>query len=576
LNAVAVQRARDEVPPPEELADRLCDLMLRLEPQADKNANAMTPDGACDALMKLGAFHHREGRLAQAELFYSTILRVRPDHADSLHFLGVVKYQLGHFAEAVDLIAHALRINPKRSDYVLNLGNALARSGRLGDAETCYRASIELSPDSAMAFNNLGATLRDLGRLEEAEESCRAALRLKPDYGDALNNLGTALADLGRFQEAVDSYQQSLRLNPKSLEIHNNLGNVLTHLGDLDGAIAAYSAALEIMPQSVDVHHNLAMTLLRSGRFEEGWAEYEWRWRSKQLAAVRRNFAQPQWDGEPLGDRVLLVHAEQGFGDTLQFCRYASRIGGRVIVEVQPELARLLQNLAGVEVIPRGHPLPKFDVHCPIMSLPGLIEPTPDPTHHADPYISAEPSQVALWRARLTPLKGLRVGLVWAGGNRPDQPTLEAVNRRRSMTLAMLAPLAQVSGVSFVSLQKGAPAVEAAAPPEGLTVHDFTADLNDFADTAALVANLDLVITVDTAVAHLAAALGRPVWMANRFDSCWRWLTDRRSSPWYPTLTQFCQPAPGDWDSVATDLAAALQHAVDLLEDRPMATAEVA
>ncbi len=546
-------------------------------PKSQADANALTPEGACDALLKLGVFHHREGRLADAELFYSTILRVRPDHADSLHFLGVLKYQLGQHPEAVELIAQALRLKPDRSDYILNLGNALQRSGRLADAETCYRASIKMSPDAAMALNNLGATLRDMGRPEEAEDSCRAALRLKPEYGDALNNLGTALADLGRFQESADSYRASLRLEPNRAEVYNNLGNVLTHLGALDDAIDAYADALKIMPSSVDVHHNRAMTLLRAERFEEGWAEYEWRWKSRQLAPVRRNFAQPQWEGEPLGDRLLLVHAEQGFGDTLQFCRYASRIGGRVIVEVQPELSRLLQNLAGVEaVIPRGHPLPKFDVHCPLMSLPGLVEPTPDPANHASPYISAESSEVEVWRERLAPLQGLRVGLVWAGGSRPHQPTMEVVNRRRSMTLAMLAPLARVSGVSFVSLQKGDTAIELETAPEGLVLHDFTADLNDFADTAALVANLDLVISVDTAVAHLSAALGKPVWMANRFDSCWRWLTDRRSSPWYPTLTQFCQPEPGDWHAVAMNLAAALQHAVDLLEDRPAATVRAA
>ncbi len=575
MTALSVQRLRDETTLAETLADSLSDLMGQPKPLAD--ALAMTPDRACEALLRLGAFHHREGRLAQAELFYSTILRVRPDHADSLHFLGVLKYQLGHHPEAIELIAQALRLNPDRSDYILNLGNALQRSGRLNEAETCYRASIELTPDGAMALNNLGATLRDMGRPQAAEDSCRAALRLKPDYADALNNLGTALADLGRFQESADSYRASLRLEPGRAEVHNNLGNVLTHLGELDDAIAEYAAALEVMPQSIEVHHNRAMTLLRAGRFEEGWAEYEWRWRSRQLAPVRRNFAQPQWDGEPLGDRLLLVHAEQGFGDTLQFCRYASRIGGRVVVEVQPELARLLQGLAGVEaVIPRGHPLPKFDVHCPMMSLPGLVEPTPDPANHAVPYLRPEPSQVEVWRARLAPLRGLRVGLVWAGGNRPEQPTLEAVNRRRSMTLSLLAPLAQVAGVSFVSLQKGGPAIELETAPQGLVVHDFTADLHDFGDTAALVANLDLVISVDTAVAHLSAALGRPVWMANRFDSCWRWLTDRKSSPWYPTLTQFCQPEPGDWDSVAIDLAAALQQTVDLVEDRPTVTVRAA
>jgi hypothetical protein len=298
------------------------------------------------------------------------------------------------------------------------------------------------------------------------------------------------------------------------------------------------------------------MTLLRAGRYEEGWREYEWRWKTHQLASSVRDFSQPRWEGGALDGRVLLVHAEQGFGDTLQFCRYAKRVEGRVVLEVPSALVGLMQSMGGgVQVVAKGDVLPAFDVHCPMMSLPVLIETAPDPVSNAAPYLHAAPERAADWQARLAELPGLRVGLVWAGGARPDQPTLGAVNRRRSMTLAALAPLSAIAGVRLVSLQKGGPAEEVSQAPSGMQIHDFTAELHDFSDTAALIEALDLVISVDTAVAHLAGGLGKPVWLMNRFDSCWRWLTERRDSPWYPTLVQYRQPAPGDWDSVVADVA---------------------
>ncbi|MHB8285849.1 MAG: tetratricopeptide repeat protein [Caulobacteraceae bacterium] len=520
----------------------------------------MTPAEACDQMLQLGAIHHKAGRLDQAKLVYGAVLKVRPDHADSLHLLGVVAYQQGRYDEAIELIAKAMRINPTRSDYTSNLGNALQKSGRLKDAETCYRAAVEMAPGGAVALNNLGATQRDLGRPDEAEISCRAALKIRPDYADALNNLGTALADLGRFEEAATHYQATLRLEPNRLESLNNLANVLSHLGRLDEAEAQYQKALALNPDMIEAHHNLAMTLLRAGRFQEGWREYEWRWKTRQLASNARDFTQPRWDGAPLDGRVLLIHAEQGFGDTLQFCRYASRVNGKVILEAPPALVSLMRSVVGVDtVVAKGDALPPFDVHCPMMSLPVLIETAPDPVANAAPYLHADPVRTAAWAERLADLPGLKVGVVWAGGYRPEQPTLGAVNKRRSMTLAALAPLAAIPGVSLISLQKGGPAEQVADLPDGMVVHDFTDELNDFSDTAALVQALDLVISVDTAVAHLAGGLGKPVWLMNRFDSCWRWLTDRRDSPWYPTLTLFGQPAPGDWNAVVADIASVLE-----------------
>ena len=303
------------------------------------------------------------------------------------------------------------------------------------------------------------------------------------------------------------------------------------------------------------------MALLLAGRFEEGWKEYEWRLKEQHMS---RNFSAPLWSGEATGDRVILLHAEQGLGDTLQFCRYVPLIasGARTVLEVQAPLVRLLSRLRGIiEIVARGERLPSFDVHCPLMSLPRALGTTLDTIPAATPYLAADPGRAAdLAQAARRPPWPARVGLVWAGGQRLDWPQLAATDRRRSIALDSMAPLAQASGVSFISLQKGEPAAQAANPPCGMALHDFTADLYDFADTAALIDGLDLVISVDTAVAHLAGALGKPVWLLNRFDTDWRWLLDRYDSPWYPLLRQFRQPSPGDWNSVIRSAGDALQR----------------
>jgi hypothetical protein len=316
-----------------------------------------------------------------------------------------------------------------------------------------------------------------------------------------------------------------------------------------------------------DAQVNLAMSLLLAGRWAEAWPLYEARWGSGSLALARREFAQPLWTGEqPVAGRVVLMHAEQGFGDTVQFCRYArlvAALGARVVMEAPPVLVRLLARLEGVaQVVAEGDALPDFDLHCPLMSLPLAFATTPDTVPGAVPYLTAEPAQVAVWREALAGLPGRRVGLVWAGSARTFQPHAVALDRRRSMQLADMAPLAGVRGCSFVSLQLGPPAVQLNVPPAGLVVLDVAQWLGDFADTAALVANLDLVISVDTAVAHLAGALGKPVWLLNRFDSCWRWLLGRDDSTWYPGLRQFRRDGQGDWGDVMTRVVAALEEFV--------------
>jgi len=511
-----------------------------------------------DAHNNLGIALSALGRRDEAEASYRAALRLQPNFPDALNNLGVALFALGRPAEAEAGYREALRLDPSLADAHGNLGIALFAQGRPGEAEASYRQALRLRPGYRDAHNNLGIALSALGRPAEAEACLREAVRLRPDLADAHCNLGVVLCEQGRPAQALASLGEALRLKPDYADAHSNQGMALFELRRLAEAEASCRQAIRLRPDLADAHRNLASVLLIDGRFEEGWREYEWRWKVDQMAAGVRDFLVPQWTGEPIGERVILLHAEQGLGDTLQFCRYAPLIGpgARVILEVQAPLARLMSSLPGVaRVVVRGEPLPAFDLHCPLLSLPHAFGPD---IPAATPYLAAEAADAARWRERLADLPGLRVGLVWAGEARKDQPKLAQVDARRSMRLAQMASLGAAAGVSWISLQKGGPAAQATDPPPGLTLHDFTADLGDFADTAALIETLDLVISVDTSVAHLAGALGKPVWLLNRHDTCWRWLLGRDDSPWYPTLRQFRQPSPGDWASVMVVVRTAL------------------
>jgi tetratricopeptide (TPR) repeat protein len=449
------------------------------------------------------------------DAFYQ-LLTFDPAHADALHLLGVIALQTGRYDQAIHYIRQAIGLHGVGPNHYSNIGYALHR----------FRLN---HPDLCDAHVHLGNALFALGRPAEAEASYREALRLRPNYPEAHNNLGSVLYALGRPGAAEASYRESLRLRPNYPEAHNNLG----------------------------------FALLLAGRFEEGWKECEWRWKTELLARSAREFSVPLWSGEAIGDRIILLHAEQGLGDTLQFCRYVPLVvcGGGIILEVQASLVRLLSRLPGImEIVARGDTLPPFDLYCPLMSLPLAFGTTLDTIPAATPYLSANPALAANWQKRLAGLDGLRIGLVWAGSIRLSQPEAATTDRRRSLALDAMAPLSEASGVSFISLQKDEPAAQAANPPRGMTLLDFTADLHDFEDTAALIVNLDLVISVDTSVAHLAGALGKPVWLLNRFDTCWRWLLNRDDSPWYPTLRQFRQPRPGDWATVICEMQDALRR----------------
>ncbi len=499
---------------------------------------------------------HQEGDLPGAEAAYRRLLANQPRHAQGLHLLGLVEHELGRLADAIAHIRAAIVISPAIAAMHASLGNILRETGDHAAAIAALETAIDLQPDFAEAHNGLGNALWAAGRLAEAAACFRRALHEQPALAEAHNNLGIALLEQGRLDLAEASFRQALALRPDDPKTLNNLGTLLVEAQRLDHALACYRQAIAINPDYLEARVNLGMTSLAIGDFATGWAEFDHRWAVPPLAAARRHAA-PAWLGEPALGKTLLIHAEQGFGDTIQFCRYAplaARRGLRVILQVQAPLVRLLRSLDGVAaVISEADDPPAFDLHCPTMSLPRAFATDLASIPAAPRYLRADPAAVTHWRARLGARFGTRIrpriGLVWAGNPRRDIPQIAAVDRRRSIDPALLRPLFAIPGLQFVSLQKTGPA----APAGALT--DFMTDITDFADTAALIENLDLVISVDSAVAHLAGALGKPVWLLNRFDSCWRWLTSRRDSPWYPTLRLYRQPAPHAWPAVIRHIA---------------------
>ncbi len=466
-----------------------------------------------EAHNNLGVALRGQGRLSEAVTHYGRAVALRPDYPEAHNNLGIALAHQGRLAEAVASYGRALALKPDYAEAHNNLGSALAQQERLDEAAARFRRALALRPDYPEAHNNLGGALGQQGQLDEAVAHFRRAVALRSDYPEAHSELGSALAHLGRLDEAVVHLRRALALRPDYPEAHSNLGGALAEQGRLDEAVTHFRRAVALRPDYPEAHSNLGMVLLSLGDLAAGWREFEWRWKMPHIVKAARSFAQPQWRGEAAEGRTLLIHAEQGFGDTVQFCRYAplaANRGLRVILEVQEPLVRLLRCLPGVDrVVGQGEALPPFDLHCPVLSLPLALAATTESIPSAAPYLHADAAQAAAWRTRLAAMgdQGLRIGLAWAGN--PDLPT----DRRRSLAPDRLAPFFDVSGLHFFSLQKGGPAA-----PEALPLTDFMSEVGDFADTAALVANLDLVISVDTAVAHLAAALGKPVWLLNRFD----------------------------------------------------------
>jgi tetratricopeptide (TPR) repeat protein len=504
-------------------------------------------------------------RFDEALASYDRALELRPDYVEAHSNRGNALKGLNRFDEALESYDRALRLRPDYAEAHSNRSDALHRLKRFDEALASHDRALSLRPDYAEAHSNRGNALHELNRFEEALESYDRALELRPDFAEAHSNRGNALQELTRCEEALESYDRALMLRPDLAEAHSNRGNALKELNRFEEALASYGRALTLRPALADAHFNEAMCRMLLGDFSRGWEKYEWRWKTEQIKNERWNFTQPQWLGaNEIAGKTILLHAEQGFGDTIQFCRYVPRVaerGARVVLEVPKPLHETMRTLAGTpQIIAKGDPFPDFDLHCPLLSLPLAFGTQLETIPSEVPYLSAPASKAGAWRDRFGKHDRRRIGLVWAGNPRKELPNAHRIDLQRSIAFDRLAPILQVSDCDFYSLQKGD---EAIAQLRDSTLRhrviDWTGDLHDFSDTAALIENLDLVIAVDTAVAHLTGALGKPFWLINRHNTCWRWLLDRNDSPWYPTARLFRQDATRDWDKVIARIAAALQ-----------------
>jgi tetratricopeptide (TPR) repeat protein len=500
-------------------------------------------------------------RLDEAVASYDRALAVQPDHVAALVHRGQVLQALARFEEALASYDTALAIRPDLAEAHSGRGYIFQAQERYEDALLSLDRALATRPDWIAVLHNRGLVLQALGHVDEALSSYDRALSLRPDYADALCDRGLALQALNRLNEALSSFDEALALRPDFIEAHSNRGNLLIDLHRPKAALASYERALAIQPDFTAARWGRSMCLLLLGDLDRGWREYESRW----SAFSPRVLSQPLWLGDAdISGRTILLHSEQGIGDTIQFCRYAklvARQGARVVLEVQREVATLLTSLdSSFCIIAHGDAVPEFNFHTPMLSLPFAFKTTLDTIPAETVYLHAPEQKLELWRDRLGPRAKPRVGLVWAGNPRKQRPIANRLDGMRSIAFDRLAPLFDATDCEFYSLQKGTDAVaQLHQSAWRRRVVDWTDDLDDFADTAALVENLDLVITVDTSVAHLAGALGKPLWLMNRFNTCWRWLLDRPDSPWYPTARIFRQPRYGDWTSVIESVAAALR-----------------
>ncbi len=533
--------------------------------------------GYAEAHSNLGSVLQQLGELATALEHHETALRLAPDRAEAYNNYGNALRAAGRLEQARKAFERALQLRPDYAEAWLNLSSVLRETDCTEEAERACRRSLECNPQLAEAHANLSAVLLAERRFKEAEEAARRAIRLKPQLAEAHANLAAALIEQRRFGEAAVPCQQALRLNPALPEAHANMGDVLAWRARDEEALACYEAALRLRPDSAEFWNkrgfaleqlgrweealecfeqavrrkpdfaeartNRAMAWLRRGDFVRGFAEYEWRFRRKDFGTAAQR--EPRWRGEPLEGRTILIHAEQGLGDTIQFMRYLPLVeqrGGRVKFNCQPRLRPLAAARWTAE------PQERAELHASLLSLPHLLGTTAETIPAAVPYLEVASAHVERWRQRLGGGGSLKVGLVWAGNPRHPQ------DRRRSVPPELLAALGGLGDVRFFSLQRG---WRARIP--GLELEELEEETGTVLDTAAAILNLDLVISVDTMAAHLAGALGRRVWLLLSFCPDWRWMLEREDTPWYPTMRLFRQRRPGDWREVIARVAEALR-----------------
>jgi Flp pilus assembly protein TadD len=499
-------------------------------------------------------------RFAQVASRCGVLLARDPDDVEALLLCGLAAGARGHASHAAGLLHRAARARGDAEHPCRDLAAILHRIGKPDWAEKQFRASLALAPGDTGLLRAFADFLYDGGRGGEAVPILTAVLNLHPDHVPARNLLAMAYASLGNTETAIENLRASAAHDPSRAGTWANLGLLLKDDGRFDEALAAYDKALTLAPNDPQIRVNRVVALLRAGLWAKAWPDYEWR---LTLAGhgVRRPHLLPALSTFPdLAGLTILATHEDGFGDTLHFARYLPLLaarGARVIASVPFPLQRIMRTVPGVSAVCGPDDTPPHDFYCPFFSLPRAFETTPETIPAPIPYVRADPALTELWSTRLPPGTP-RVGLVWSGQARPALPGFAILDGRRSMTLATLAPLATVPGVTFVSLQHGSEAAQIQNPPGGMALFDPMPEVRDFADTAAIIATLDLVISVDTSVVHLAGAMGKPVFLLDRYDHCWRWLSGRTDSPWYPAQRIFRQQRIGDWEPVLRQATAAL------------------
>ena len=544
---------------------------------------------ALAGLFQQGLAHHQRGQREEAKVAYERMLVLQPGHPDALHMLGVIALQVGNSALAAELISIALQNNPLnasahhnlglalqelqrfeeaivsftqavsiKEDYaqaIFNRGLALHAAGRLDHALADFDKTIELQPHDAQAWNSRGVVLQDQLRWDEAVQSYAAAIAAQPAYAQAYYNQGNALLEAGRFEAALASYDAAIGLQADWAHALNNRGLALQELQRSHEAIESYDAAIASKPDYADAYWNKAIELLLCGDFAQGWKLYEWRWRRDTFSSRKRDFLRPLWLGDaPLDGKTVLLHAEQGLGDSIQFCRYAREVaalGAEILLEVPRPLMALFETLEGVKhLVEKGSALPHFDFHCPLLSLPLAFQTQLTKLPSTSTYLASTASKRDLWQSHLGPPSKPRIGLVWSGNAR-DKNDLQ-----RSMTLNSLLPYLPHC-FEYICLQKELRAADHDAM-QANPIRFFGLQIQDFSDTAALCDLMDLVISVDTSVAHLAGALGKPTWIMLPYAPDWRWMRDRDDSPWYPSARLYRQGKDRSWlpvlERIASDL----------------------
>jgi tetratricopeptide (TPR) repeat protein len=499
-------------------------------------------------IIQRGYRAHEQGKLKEAERLYCSVLAHDPQNFNALHLLGFLNFQRGQLGEALELVDAALTVDRGSAAALLNRGLILHKMGRFDEALAAYGDALGREPNNAEMLNAHGIALLDLARSGEALESFERALSINSRYMEAWGNRGNAMLKLNRPQDAIISYDAALKLAPGHPQVLTNRANALRRLDRPAEALLNLEAALASQPNHPEAQFEASLSQLTLGRFRVGWKGYESRWATTVFAAHRRDFIAPLWVGEqPICGKTILLHAEQGYGDTIQFVRYAplvAELGAKVLLEVQPELVRLLSQIRGVEtVIGRGEPLPAFDFHCPLLSLPLAFDTRLETIPGDVPYIRPGCAEIAAFERRL-PSKRPRVGLAWAG-RRSHRNDLS-----RSMSLDTLSPLLGLSAVEFISLQHELCAEDERLLGDRPQIVRIGEKLRDFAETAAIISLLDIVISVDTAIAHLAGALGKPLFVLLPFAADFRWLRQRPDSAWYPTARLFRQKSFAQWGDV--------------------------